>query len=170
MTRLIIAALITLLATPAFAADAPKTETAKSPKNVVTYQGIKNLSAVNKAYYDKAAAEKGVIQSRSGLLYKSLKEGSGASPGILSKVKVDYRGTLINGKEFNSTYSRKRPETHTMNRIFLCWQEGLLKMKEGGKAKLVCPPEIAFGGDGAGKVVPPNAIVTYEIELLEVKK
>lgn len=170
MSRLVIATLITILTSPAFAADNPNPAETKAPKDVNTYQGSKTMSAQNKTYYDKAAAEKGTIQTRSGLLYKSLKEGSGASPAILGKVKVHYRGTLINGKEFNSSYKRKMPETRSMNRVSRCWQEGLLKMKPGGKAKLVCPPELAFGSRGTvDNVVPKDAIVTYEIELLEVK-
>jgi len=187
MSKLIVVSLVTLLASTSFAADAPKTATtpdtttapntatvpktvkAKPSKNVVTYQGINNLDAKSKEYYEKAAAEEGVIQSGSGLLYKSLKEGSGASPGVLNTVKVNYRGTLINGREFNSTYKRNMPEQHAMNRVFRCWQDGLLKMKVGGKAKLVCPPEIAFKSNGAAGIVPPGAVVTYEIELLGIK-
>jgi FKBP-type peptidyl-prolyl cis-trans isomerase FkpA len=169
MSRLIIATLITLLASPLFAADAPDTAKAKTPPSVNKYPGIKNMTAKDKAYYEKAAKEEGMIQSGSGLLYKSIKEGSGASPGILSTVEVRGRGTLINNKEFYNTYNNKTAPKHKMNRVFRCWQEGLLKMKVGGKAKLVCPSELAFKGNGAGKVVPPNAIVTSEIELLGVK-
>jgi FKBP-type peptidyl-prolyl cis-trans isomerase len=179
MSRLIIATLITMLASPVFATDAPKTEPkkteptktepTKTPAAVVTYHGIKNMTAKDKAYYEKAATEKGMIQTGSGLLYKSLQEGNGATPGVLSTVKVNYRGTLSNGKEFNSSFKRKTPDVHKMNRVFRCWQEGLLKMKVGGKAKLVCPSELAFKGNGAGRVVPPGALVIYEIELLEVK-
>jgi FKBP-type peptidyl-prolyl cis-trans isomerase FkpA len=172
MSRLMIAVLLTLLTSPVFAAEAQKNVKAKTPEEIEV-QGVENLkaklAAANKAYYDKAAAEKGTIKTGSGLLYRSLKEGSGASPNILSTVKVHFRGTLINGKEFNSSYKRKMPVEHRMNRVFRCWQEGLQKMKVGGKAKLVCPPELAFRGNGAGSAVPPNAIVTYEIELLGVK-
>jgi FKBP-type peptidyl-prolyl cis-trans isomerase len=174
MTRLIIAALVTLLASPVFAADAPKPAKTKTPENSAAHQGGTTLeakvAAANKAYYDKAAKEAGTVKTGSGLLYKSLKEGSGATPGILSTVKVRARGTLINGAEFYNSYNRKLPAEHRMNRVFRCWQEGLQKMKVGGKAKLVCQPELAFRGNGAGNLVPPGAIVTYEIDLLEVKK
>ena len=149
MSRLIIATLITMLASPAFAFDTTNAVKTKTPESVGTHQGTQNMTAKDKAYYEKAAAEEGTIQTGSGLLYKSLKEGSGASPGMLSKVKVNYRGTLSNGKEFNSSYKRKMPDEHQMNRVFRCWQDGLQKMKVGGKAKLVCPPELAFKGNGA---------------------
>ena len=170
MSRLIIVALVTLLASPAFAADAPETVKKKTPASVGTYQGTKTMTAKDKAYYEKAAKEEGTIQTGSGLLYKSLKEGNGASPGVLDYVTVNYRGTLSNGKEFNSTSKRKMPDVHRMNRVFRCWQEGLKKMKVGGKAKLVCPSELAFKGNGAAGVVPPGSLVIYEIELLGVKK
>ncbi|GFE62115.1 FKBP-type peptidyl-prolyl cis-trans isomerase [Geobacter sp. AOG2] len=192
MSRLlIVTSLITLLASAAFAADAPTAEKTKASeateatgagegqktmdakkdhKAVKAKKAPKTIAEVNKEYYDKAAAEKGVVKTSSGLLYKSLKEGTGATPGILSTVTVNYRATLTNGKEFNSSYKRKSPEKHRMNNVFRCWQEGLLKMKVGGKAQLVCPPELAFAGRGVPNLVPKNAIVIYEIELLGVKK
>jgi len=174
MSKLVVAALITLLTSPVFAAEVSKSVKTKTPDGIEAHQGVDatvkaKIATANKVYYDKAAAEKGTIKTASGLLYKQLKEGSGASPGLLSTVKVHFRGTLINNKEFNSSYKRKMPEEHKMNRVFRCWQEGLQKMKVGGKAKLVCPPELAFRSNGAGSLVPPGAIVTYEIELLGVK-
>jgi FKBP-type peptidyl-prolyl cis-trans isomerase FkpA len=174
MFRFIIAALICLLASQAFAGDAPKTDEKKQTSAATdASQGsfAKQLkpSLTNKEFYDKAAAEKGMIKTGSGLLYKSLKEGSGASPSIMSTVKVSYRGTLKNGKEFNSSARHGGSESHRMNRVFRCWQEGLQKMKVGGKAKLVCPPELAFADRGVPYIVPKNAIVIYEIELLGVK-
>ena len=174
MNRLIIATLITLLASQAFAADAPKPVKTGTPEGSSVQQGGKTIEAsladANKAYFDKAAKEEGAIKIGSGLIYKPLKEGSGATPGVLSYVKVRARGTLINGKEFYNSYNRKDPAQHRMNRVFRCWQDGLRKMKVGGKAKLVCMPELAFKGNGAGNLVPPGSIVTYEIDLLEVSK
>ena len=174
MTRLIIAALITLLASPVFAADATKPAKTKTQEDSAAHQENTtpeaSLAAANKAYFDKAAKEEGTIKLGSGLLYKSLKEGSGATPGVMSTVKVRARGTLINGKEFYNSYTRKMPAQHKMNRIFRCWQDGLRKMKVGGKAKLVCQPEVAFKNNGVANLVPPGSIVTYEIDLLEVKK
>ena len=104
----------------------------------------------------------------SGLVYESLKDGSGAQPSADSRVEVHYRGTLTDGKEFDSSYKRGQPATFPLNRVIPCWTEGVAKMKEGGKAKLTCPPAIAYGTRGAGSAVPPNATLNFEVELLKV--
>ncbi|MFI5448032.1 FKBP-type peptidyl-prolyl cis-trans isomerase [Polaromonas sp. UC242_47] len=117
-----------------------------------------------------AAKEAGASVSPSGLVYRSLKEGSGASPAATDTVKVHYRGTFPGGKEFDSSYSRNEPTEFPLNRVIACWTEGVQKMKVGGKAKLTCPPAIAYGARGAGGVIPPNATLEFEIELLSVKK
>lgn len=104
----------------------------------------------------------------SGLIYESLKDGMGAKPSPAASVEVHYRGTLANGTEFDSSYKRGQPATFPLNRVIPCWTEGVAKMKEGGKAKLTCPPEIAYGSRGAGSVVPPNATLTFEVELIKV--
>lgn len=106
----------------------------------------------------------------SGLIYQSLKDGTGASPAATDIVRVHYRGTLPDsGKEFDSSYSRNEPTEFPLNRVIPCWTEGVQKMKVGGKAKLVCPPGIAYGSRGAGGVIGPNATLNFEIELLAVK-
>lgn len=106
----------------------------------------------------------------SGLVFQSLKEGTGASPAATDTVRVHYRGTFPDGgKEFDSSYSRNEPTEFPLNRVIPCWTEGVQKMKVGGKAKLVCPPGIAYGARGAGGVIPPNATLNFEIELLAVK-
>lgn len=104
----------------------------------------------------------------SGLVYESLKEGSGEKALPDATVQVHYRGTLANGTEFDSSYKRGQPATFPLNRVIPCWTEGVAKMKEGGKARLTCPPEIAYGSRGAGAAVPPNATLTFEVELLKV--
>lgn len=104
----------------------------------------------------------------SGLVYESLKDGTGAQPNAQSNVQVHYRGTLADGREFDSSYKRGEPATFPLNRVIPCWTEGVAKMREGGKAKLTCPPEIAYGSRGAGSAVPPNATLTFEVELLKV--
>ena len=104
----------------------------------------------------------------SGLVYESLKDGAGAQPTSTDSVTVNYKGTLANGTEFDSSYKRGEPATFPLNRVIPCWTEGVAKMKEGGKAKLTCPPEIAYGSRGAGGAVPPNATLTFEVELLKV--
>jgi FKBP-type peptidyl-prolyl cis-trans isomerase FkpA len=220
MHRLIIAALITLLALPAFAADAPTTEEQKTlyaigiamarqlaplsltaPEFEFVKQGFSDeaagktpavdlnaysqkiqdlakarlnaqgekLAAATKEFVDKATKEKGAVKTDSGLIYRSLKEGSGASPAAADKVKVHYRGTLVDGREFDSSYKRGQPAEFPLNGVIKCWTEGLQKMKVGGKAQLVCPAAIAYGDRSAG-IIPPNATLVFEVELLEVMK
>ena len=220
MNRLVIAILIVALATPAFAADAPKTEeqktlyalgllvarslgifqlapaeleyvkqgitdavTGKSPMVDLKVYGEKvqelararrkaqgeKLAASGKDFLDKAAKEKGAVKTDSGLVYFSLKEGTGASPKATDTVKVNYRGTLPDGKEFDSSYKRGVPAEFRLDKVIKCWTEGLQKMKPGGKARLVCPPTLAYGDAGAGELILPGATLVFEVELLEVK-
>ncbi len=131
-------------------------------------QGEK-LAAEAKEFLEKAAKEKGAVKTSSGLIYLSLKEGSGANPTASDKVKVNYRGTLVDGKEFDSSYKRGQPAEFPLSGVIKCWTEGLQLMKPGGKARLVCTPEIAYGKRGSG-LIPPNATLVFEIELLEVLK
>ena len=114
-------------------------------------------------------AQPASVTTKSGLVYQSLKEGSGASPAATDVVKVHYRGTLADGKEFDSSYKRGEPTEFPLNRVIACWTEGVQMMKPGGKARLTCPPSIAYGARGAGGVIPPNATLQFEIELLSVK-
>ena len=108
--------------------------------------------------------------TKSGLVYQSIKEGSGASPAATDTVKVHYRGTSQDGKEFDSSYKRGEPTEFPLNRVIACWTEGVQLMKPGGKARLTCPPAIAYGERGAGGVIPPNATLNFEIELLSVRR
>jgi FKBP-type peptidyl-prolyl cis-trans isomerase FkpA len=102
------------------------------------------------------------------LTYKSLREGTGPSPSATDAVRVNYRGTLMNGTEFDSSYKRNEPATFPLNRVIPCWTQGVQRMKVGGKAELVCPPELAYGERGAGGTIPPNATLRFEIELLAI--
>ena len=126
--------------------------------------------SAGREFLDKAAKEKGAVKTDSGLVYLSLKDGTGASPKASDKVKVHYRGTLTNGTEFDSSYKRGQPIEFPLGNVVKCWTEGVQKMKVGGKAKLVCPPEIAYGERGAGGVIPPNATLVFEVELLDIGK
>ncbi len=117
-----------------------------------------------------AAKEAGAVVEPSGLVYRSLKDGKGSSPGAADTVKVHYRGTLPDGKEFDSSYKRGEPIEFPLNGVIKCWTEGVQKMKVGGKAKLTCPSSIAYGERGAGGVIPPNATLLFEVELLGVTK
>ena len=108
------------------------------------------------------------VTSSSGLVFKLIKSGKGASPSASDTVKVHYRGTLADGKEFDSSYSRGAPAEFPLNRVIKCWTEGVQKLQVGGSAKLTCPPAIAYGERGAGSVIPPNATLTFEVELLGI--
>lgn len=115
-----------------------------------------------------AAKEPGATVTPSGLVYRSLKDGTGASPAATDKVKVHYRGTFLDGKEFDSSYKRNEPIEFPLNGVIKCWTEGVQRMKIGGKAKLTCPPGIAYGERGAGGVIPANATLQFEVELLGI--
>jgi FKBP-type peptidyl-prolyl cis-trans isomerase FkpA len=109
------------------------------------------------------------VLTSSGLVYRSLKDGNGASPTASDKVTVHYKGTFPDGREFDSSYKRGQPIDFPLNRVIACWTEGVQRMKVGGKAKLTCPPEIAYGARGAGNAVPPNATLLFEVELLGIQ-
>ena len=114
-----------------------------------------------------AAADK--VTLAGGIVFESLKEGTGQSPKATDTVRVHYRGTFPDGREFDSSKGGK-PAEFPLNRVIRCWTEGVQKMKEGGQAKLICPPATAYGERGAGGVIPPNATLHFEIELLSVVK
>jgi FKBP-type peptidyl-prolyl cis-trans isomerase FkpA len=115
-----------------------------------------------------SAKEAGAVVTASGLVYRSLKDGAGTSPGASDKVKVHYRGTFADGKEFDSSYKRGEPIEFPLNGVIPCWTEGVQRMKVGGKAKLTCPAAIAYGSRGAGSVIPPNTTLLFEVELLGI--
>ena len=117
-----------------------------------------------------AAAETGAVVMPSGLVFRSLKDGSGPSPAASDTVRVHYRGTLTDGKEFDSSISRGKPAEFPLNRVIKCWTEGVQRIKVGGKAKLTCPADIAYGERGAGGVIPANATLVFEVELLGIVK
>ena len=121
----------------------------------------------SKAYLAKAAAEPGVVRTDSGLLYRDLSPGSGRSPTASDTVKVHYRGTLINGTEFDSSYKRNEPAQFPLGGVIPCWTEGVQKMKVGGKARLVCPSDLAYG-DAGRPSIPGGATLLFEVELLEI--
>ena len=118
----------------------------------------------------KAAGEAGAEKMASGLVYRSLTAGAGASPKATDTVKVHYRGTLTDGKEFDSSYKRGEPVEFPLNGVIACWTEGVQKMKVGGKARLVCPSSIAYGDQGRPPMIPGGATLVFEVELLEIKK
>jgi FKBP-type peptidyl-prolyl cis-trans isomerase FkpA len=115
-----------------------------------------------------SAKEKGAVVTKSGLVYLALTEGKGDSPKPTDVVKVHYKGTFADGKEFDSSYKRGTPTEFPLNRVIPCWTEGVGLMKLGGKAKLTCPSAIAYGERGAGGVIPPNTTLLFEVELLGI--
>jgi FKBP-type peptidyl-prolyl cis-trans isomerase FkpA len=115
-----------------------------------------------------AAKEPGAKVTASGLVFRSLQDGQGPSPVATDKVKVHYRGTFPDGKEFDSSFKRNQPIDFPLNAVIPCWTEGVQLMKVGGKAKLTCPPAIAYGARGAGGVIPPNATLQFEVELIAI--
>lgn len=126
--------------------------------------------AAGKDFLEKAAKEKGATKTASGMVYTSLVEGKGESPKATDVVKVNYRGTLVNGEEFDSSYKRGKPLEFKLDNVIKCWIEGVQKMKPGGKAKMTCPPDLAYGENGAGEIILPGATLAFEVELLEFKQ
>jgi FKBP-type peptidyl-prolyl cis-trans isomerase FkpA len=120
------------------------------------------------AFRDAAAKEAGAVTTNSGLVFTSLKPGTGKSPSPSDKVKVHYRGTLTDGTEFDSSYKRGQPIEFPLNGVIPCWTEGVQKMKVGGKAKLVCPSETAYGDRGQGPI-PGGAALMFEVQLLGIE-
>jgi FKBP-type peptidyl-prolyl cis-trans isomerase FkpA len=106
----------------------------------------------------------------SGVVILHTTVGKGANPKASDVVKVNYRGTLADGKEFDSSYKRNAPASFPLNRVIPCWTEGMQKIKVGGKATLTCPAATAYGERGAGSAVPPNATLTFEVELFAIEK
>jgi FKBP-type peptidyl-prolyl cis-trans isomerase len=114
-------------------------------------------------------AKEGVKTLPSGLQYKVLVEGNGKQPKLTDQVIVNYRGTLIDGKEFDSSYKRGEPATFPVNEVIKGWTEALPLMKEGAKWQLFVPAALAYGAHGAGRDIPPNATLIFEVELINVK-
>jgi FKBP-type peptidyl-prolyl cis-trans isomerase FkpA len=116
-----------------------------------------------------AEKEKGAVKTESGLVYRILFDGKGPSPTADDTVRVHYRGTLTNGKEFDSSYKRGQPTEFPLKRVIKCWTEGVQKLKVGGKAKLTCPANLAYGDrEVGGGLIPANSVLVFEVELLGI--
>ena len=120
-------------------------------------------------FLDKMAKEKGATKTDSGMIMIPIKEGSGQLPQATDTVKVHYHGTLRDGTVFDSSVERGTPATFPLNRVIPCWTEGLQKMKVGGKAKLVCPSDIAYGDRGAPPKIKPGATLSFDVELIAIE-
>ena len=120
------------------------------------------------AFVAKAAAGSGAKKTESGLVITTIKAGTGPSPKATDKVKVHYHGTLTDGTVFDSSVQRGQPATFPLNGVIKCWTEGVQLMKVGGKSRLVCPSELAYGERGAPPRIKPGATLIFEVELLEI--
>jgi FKBP-type peptidyl-prolyl cis-trans isomerase FkpA/FKBP-type peptidyl-prolyl cis-trans isomerase FklB len=122
------------------------------------------------AFLDKAASAKDAVKAPSGFVITTLKAGTGESPKASDKVKVHYQGTLTDGTVFDSSFQRGEPVTFPLNGVIRCWTEGVQMMKVGGKSRLVCPSDLAYGERGAPPRIKPGATLVFEVELLEIVK
>ena len=145
----------------------PKIQQFAQSRTAVAAEKEKKVGAAALA---KAAAEPGAKKTASGAIVIPMKAGSGPAPKSSDTVKVHYHGTLLDGAVFDSSVQRGQPASFPLTGVIKCWTEGVQKMKVGGKARLTCPPAIAYGSQGAGGgVIPPNATLVFEVELLGIK-
>lgn len=134
-------------------------------KNKVAGEENKKKGDAFLAEYKK---QQGVLSTQSGLLYKVIKAGTGAKPKASSKVSVNYRGTLIDGTEFDSSFKYGQPAEFHLNEVISGWTEALMMMPTGSKWEVVIPADLAYGVSGKGAVIPPNATLIFELELLSI--
>jgi FKBP-type peptidyl-prolyl cis-trans isomerase FkpA len=154
---------------PAFAIEtyAPKFDALARSRAAV---GAADNKKAAEAFRDTAAKEAGALRYPSGLIYKTMKPGTGASPKASDVVSVHYHGTLPDGKVFDSSVQRGQPAEFAVNQVIPCWTEGVQHMKVGEKAKFVCPSDIAYGDAGTPDgTIPPGATLVFEVELLGIK-
>lgn len=144
-------------------------------KNITAKQaaGMKEIAEKNKkageAFLAENKKKEGVITLPDGLQYKVLKDGAGKTPKATDKVKVNYRGTLIDGREFDSSYKRGEPATFQVNAVIRGWTEALQLMKAGSKWEVFIPSSLAYGEKGAGNMIGPDSTLIFEIELLSIE-
>ena len=122
----------------------------------------------SQAFLAENGKKEGVVTLDSGLQYKVIKAGEGNSPQATSSITVNYRGTLIDGTELDSSHERGKPSTYQMKKVIRGWREALQLMKEGAKWELYIPPDLAYGKRGMRERIPPNSAVIYEVELIAV--
>src|SRR5262245_6605502 len=126
--------------------------------------------AKGKTYLEEAAKKPGAVKTTSGMIYQETTAGTGATPAATDSVKVHYRGTLLDGTEFDSSIKRGQPVEFSLNQVIPCWVEGIQKMKVGETAKLVCPSEIAYGDQGRPPTIPGGATLVFEVQLIDIVK
>jgi len=145
----------------------PKIDVMGKARGAVVAEKEKKAGA---AFLAKAAAEPGARKTASGAIVKALKEGGGPSPTATDKVKVHYHGTLVDGTVFDSSVKRGQPVTFPLGNVIKCWTEGLQQMKVGGKSRLICPADIAYGERGSPPIIRPGATLIFDVELLDIVK
>jgi FKBP-type peptidyl-prolyl cis-trans isomerase len=143
-------------------------KTLKSKQQTANEEAGKNNQAVGAAYLAENAKKDGVMVTASGLQVEIIEKGSGAKPQATDTVRVHYRGTLLNGQEFDSSYSRGEAAEFPLNQVIAGWTEGLQLLGVGGKARLSIPSELAYGAQGAGNAIGPHSTLVFEVELLAV--
>jgi FKBP-type peptidyl-prolyl cis-trans isomerase FkpA/FKBP-type peptidyl-prolyl cis-trans isomerase FklB len=145
----------------------PKLQQMAQSRAVVLAEKEKKASA---AYLAKAAAEPGAKKTPSGAIVQTIKEGDGPTPTAADKVKVHYQGTLIDGTVFDSSIKRGAPASFPLSGVIRCWTEGVQQIKVGGKSRLICPSDLAYGDRGSPPLIKPGATLVFEVELLEIVK
>jgi len=145
-------------------ADEPQ----KAVGETTTVDPLAREKAKSAEFFQKLDAEEGVRKLPSGLRIRMVHEGDGASPSSTDMVRVHYRGTFLDGKEFDSSHKRGQPARLSMTQVISCWTEGLQLMKTGGKATLYCPSEIAYGDSGRPPAIPAGATLMFDVELIEI--
>jgi FKBP-type peptidyl-prolyl cis-trans isomerase FklB len=161
-------------ATPALKPEEMEAALAALQKRIAENRAKEQASAAQKAaaegtaFLAENAKKPGVTTTKSGLQYKVIKPGTGRSPGPNDTVTVQYRGTLVNGQQFDSSYDRGEPATFPVGGVIAGWTEALQLMKEGAQYQLVIPPSLAYGDRGAGGVIPPGATLIFDVELVKI--
>jgi len=145
----------------------PKIQQLQQSRAAAVAEGEKKAGT---AFLTKAAAEPGATKTESGVIIKTIKPGKGVSPKATDTVKVHYHGTLIDGTVFDSSVQRNEPATFPLGNVIKCWTEGVQQMKVGGKSRLVCPSNLAYGDRGSPPVIKPGATLVFEVELLDIVK
>jgi len=143
----------------------PKIQQLQQSRVALVAEGEKKAGA---AFLAKAASEKGATKTESGIVITTIKPGTGATPKATDTVKVHYHGTLTDGTVFDSSVKRGEPATFPLDKVIKCWTEGVQQVKVGGKSRLVCPSNLAYGDAGSPPVIKPGSTLVFEVELLEI--
>jgi FKBP-type peptidyl-prolyl cis-trans isomerase FkpA len=143
----------------------PKIQQLQQARLALVAEGEKKAGA---AFLTKAASEKSSTKTESGIVITPIKPGTGATPKATDTVKVHYHGTLTDGTVFDSSVKRGEPATFPLDKVIKCWTEGVQQIKVGGKSRLVCPSNLAYGDAGSPPVIKPGSTLVFEVELLEI--